>query len=144
MMGRWSARRIAEKNAFPATMKRKTPLPIEGGFPLAAIVLLVTTVAALLACIDMPKVRAGLDEIEGGFRFLIGLAITFAVGAGVGGVIGLMGPRRQGGLVLGGAIGGLASFMLVPLTLAPASLWRCLAAAGLLVVTSIVVRWNAR
>jgi hypothetical protein len=125
-------------------MRRKHSLPVQGGFPLAAVILLVTTVAALLACIDMPKVRAELETIDEGYEFLFGVAIIFVVGSAVGSVIGLMGPRRAGGFFLGAAIGGLAALALVPLSLAPANIWRCLGAVSLLLVTSIVVRAGAR
>jgi hypothetical protein len=125
-------------------MQQKRSTSIQGGFPLAAVILLVTTVAALLACIDMPKVRAELEAIDEGYTFLFGVAFIFIVGAAVGGVIGLMGPRRGGGFFLGAAIGGLASLALVPLSLAPANIWRCLGAVGLLLITSIVVRAGAR
>jgi hypothetical protein len=125
-------------------MKRKPSTQAAGGYPLAAVVLLVTTVAALLACIDMPKVRQGIREMDVEVSHVVGLVFFAAWGAGLGGVLGFMRPRRFAGALLGALLGALMSILLVPLTLAPANLVQCLVAMGLLVVTSIVVRASAR
>lgn len=125
-------------------MKPKRSTPVEGGFPLAAVVLLVTTVAALLACIDMPRVRRELAAVGPSLELAAGALVAVVAGGGLGSVLGLMRRRRVGGFFLGGAIGGLAALLLVPLALMPASLWQCLAGMSLMLVTSIAVRWNAR
>lgn len=125
-------------------MKQNRSSPVEGGFPLAAVVLLVTTVAALLACIDMPRIREGLDSFRPTAGQGVAMALTVLVGIGLGAIQGLTRRRRLAGFFLGGFVGGLSAVAIIPLTLAPANLWRCLAGMGLLVVTSVAVRWNAR
>jgi hypothetical protein len=125
-------------------MKQKPASSTEGGFPLAAVVLLVTTAAALLACIDMPRIREGLEDFRMTRGMIVAIVLAILAGVGVGALLGLMRRRRLGGLFLGGSVGGLTAAAVIPLTLAPASVWQCLVGMGLLLLTSVAVRWNAR
>jgi hypothetical protein len=124
-------------------MKKKTTTSSEGGFPLAAVVLLVTTAAALLACIDMATIRKGLEVAGVPAGYAVASAVAVLAGSVFGAILGLTRRRRLGGFFLGGSVGGLSAAVLVPLTLAPANLWQCLAGMAVLLVTSVAVRWNA-
>jgi hypothetical protein len=125
-------------------MNVKNSTRVEGGYPLAAVVLLVTTVAALLACIDMPRVRQGIAVLDVQVQHIVGLGAVVVSGAAIGGILGLTRPRWIRGALFGASTGAVTALMLILLTVAPANLWQCLSAMALLVATSIVVRWKAR
>lgn len=125
-------------------MKQKQPVPVEGGFPLAAILTLVTSVAALLACIDMPRVRKELAAMTLTPPVVVGVLAAVVTGIILGSLLGLTRRRRVSGVLLGGAVGAVTGLILIPLILAPANLWQCLAGMSLLLITSVAVRFHAR
>jgi hypothetical protein len=132
----------------PATHEFKSTQPSEtpqSGFPLAALALLVTAFACVLACIDMPRWRIQYAALEAAGA---GRTAEVFVGAVMfGGIVGIFySVRRRLGwrtLLTSPLIGGIAGAIGVVVLLAPGSLWRTVLAVAVLLASAVVFRWGA-
>jgi hypothetical protein len=113
----------------------------ERSFPLIALVQLATFWATIVACIDGEALGKALDDaarwpaLAGG---LLGLAV--AVGAAIGFAVGLGQLRMWRSAWAGAGVGALYGVAILAVYVAPAPIPQAIAAAGVLLMTTIVFR----
>lgn len=125
----------------PENRATRVMSPPERSFPLIAVFHLATLWASMVACVDGKLLRDALGRTNDSPGFAVGLAVSAALGGAVlGAAIGLGQLRRWRGALVGGAIGGLYGLAILGVFVAPASLARGMAAAGVLLITTVTVR----
>jgi hypothetical protein len=128
----------------PDVSSPSTP-PARGGFPIASLALLVTVLAAALACTDFQRLRAQYEWLSVSWPLRL-VAVLGSAGL-FGGVIGvtqmfLSGARGRARWVapLAGVLAGQVGVLIL---LAPGPLWRTLFAIGVLLAATILFRLGA-
>lgn len=113
----------------------------EQAFPLAALISLLTSVVALLVCIDGRDLGEAVDKapVEQ-VLFSMGGALLF--GALFGACIGCGTIRRTRGILVCGAAGALAALATLAACVAPGPLAPSIVAVFLPVVTVFAIRWR--
>ncbi|MBN1851278.1 MAG: hypothetical protein JW829_01085 [Pirellulales bacterium] len=111
------------------------------GFPLVAILLLTTSTACALACIDVIQLRESIQK-EAYEVLAICCGTGLLVGI-IGGIIGFFSISRWRGLVGGLLIGFLAGGVIGLFIMAPAHPLQAFCATVVLVVASLAFKWNA-
>lgn len=113
------------------------------GYPLAAVVLFISIIAALASLIDLPKVsefvRDYWDYIDR--DDVIGVAGLCAI---AGAFCGAMVLRRWWGLILGMGCGVLLAAFVWSVTLSSPSVTRLAAAGAMVLITALVARAGSR
>lgn len=116
-----------------------------GGFPLASLALLVTVLAASLACTDLGRWDQQVAWLEENWPWRLA-ALLGGVGlfGGVVGVIHLLFSAARGrARWIAPLAGVLAGELGVLILIAPGPLWRTLFAIAVLLVTTILLRLGA-
>ena len=125
-------------------MRNPFPHDERSGFPLATVVVLVTFVACALACVDAGTIGTAMpgQSADDWAEVALGSAISAIIGGLVGLAIGWRHRRRFRGAILGFVPGSCAGVFLVALVIAPAPPPRVIAATGVLLLTTVVLRWK--
>jgi hypothetical protein len=116
--------------------RRRRALPLRRGYSLAAVFLLIATIAVLLAMARSAFSLKAVPEEVLGANLLVG----FLGGALIGGSIGIQYQRRVRSTVCGILTGGLAGLVAGVITVADFSVSAALIDCGLLIALAIVVR----
>ena len=128
-----------------STRADKSPEPDDQsspGFPLASVALLVTSLACLLVCVDVGRLRTQFAILSAGGLWQ---SVTFfgIVGA-FGGIVGLIYVLRRSmsrrALVAAPAMGVLAGVAGALVMVAPGALWRTILAVSILLISVILIR----
>ena len=122
----------------------------ERSFPLVALMQLGAVIAAIVVCIDGPRLwelfqRIG-DEPWAGDGLWIALALiaTAMISSGVIGlVVGLGQRRRFRSALIGAAAGALFGLLMLAIFAAPASLERCAGGIAMVLLSTIALRASA-
>jgi hypothetical protein len=113
----------------------------ERRFPLVALLQLATFWAVIVACVDGAALSAAVDSIpRRPWLAAALLAVALVVGGGLGFVVGLGQLRMWRNAVAGAGVGMLYGIAVLAVYVAPASLAQCLAAAAVLLATTLVLR----
>jgi hypothetical protein len=134
---------------LPASMSDKRPALDAAGsgdrtFPLVALMQLATFWAALAACVDGAELRSLVGQFPGNYWLGLTMIAVAIVGGGVIGlVIGLGQLRPMRNAIAGVAVGSACGAALLAAYAAPAPPVRGLAAAAMLLATTIALRVRA-
>jgi hypothetical protein len=116
----------------------------ERSFPLIALVQLATFWATIVACIDGEALGKALDEAPRWPAIAAWLtSLAIAVGAALGFVIGLGQLRMWRSAWAGAGVGALYGLAILAVYVAPAPIEQAVAAAGVLMITTIAFRIRA-
>lgn len=130
----------------PAPDKRSLPFRSDESFSLQALFLLVTAVAALLACIDFSALSEETDRmLAGNFSEVVFMVLTTAVlGAVVGAGVGLGQLRPLRGAAICGLAGSIAAVAILMTCVAPARPIQAAVAVALPVVMTLLLRFRTK
>jgi len=134
-----------EPRRSPERGQTERPAPVrERSFPLIALLQLATFLAAVVSCIDGPELARVLAKARGEPLLLVIAPLGACLALGLlGAVIGLGQLRRWRSALVGGGVGGAYGLAMLAVYVAPASLERAVAAAAVLVLTTIAIRIRA-
>jgi hypothetical protein len=113
----------------------------ERSFPLIALVQLATYWATIVACIEGQALSKALDDAARWPAVAVGLtSLAVLVGSALGFVIGLGQLRMWRSAWAGAGVGALYGLAILAVYVAPASILQAVAAAGVLLITTIAFR----
>jgi hypothetical protein len=115
----------------------------ERSFPLVALLQMATLWAALAACIDGAQLRILLDRLPREEPIIWGFVAGVVTVGGVFGLfVGAGQIRMWRSAALGFVVGSLSGGIILSIYMAPAPIERALAAAVMLLLTTIALRWR--
>lgn len=115
----------------------------EHAFPLAALISLLTSVVALIVCIDGRELSKVIDRTPVD-QIMFSVAAALSIGALFGACIGCGNIHRTRGITICGATGALAALATIAACAAPGPLVPSLIAVFLPVVTVLAIRWHTQ
>ena len=130
--------------AAPAAAVTPATAETERSFPLVALMQLGAVIAAIVVCIDGPRLWELFQQIGDAPWIALGLIATAMISSGVIGlVIGLGQRRRFRSALIGAAAGALFGLLMLAIFAAPASLERCAGGIAMVLFSTIALRANA-
>ena len=113
-------------------------------FPLVALMQLGAVIAAIVVCIDGPRLRILVQQIDEAPGTALALITTATISSGaIGLVIGLGQRRRFRSALVGAAAGALFGLLMLAIFAAPASMERCAGGIAMVLLSTIALRANA-
>lgn len=128
----------------PAPVVAITAPETERSFPLVALMQLGAVIAAIVVCIDGPRLwelfqRVGDEPWVALALIMTAMASTSVVGL----VIGLGQRRRFSSALAGAAAGAIIGLFMLAVYAAPASIERCSGGIAMVLISTVVLRANA-
>ncbi len=116
---------------------------VHRSFPLLVLLQLATCWAALIACVDGPALGQHIDMERWSGAAWAAIVGAILVGAVLGLIAGLSHIGKKRGAITGLVLGAVAGLTILCVYMAPAPIERIVAAAALVVLSTVIVRVRA-